>query len=146
FIPGAGRLSSVHLATWTPTTLVRSQAEQTAWQQLFELRQSVLPELEKERQAKTIGKALDAKGVLQGSHPALGAGEAHLEALRELLNVSQIEVHVTPDNGELTRQITVTKALGAKCERCWHWEEDIGEEPQHPTICGRCVEAVQARA
>ncbi|MGA2870446.1 MAG: zinc finger domain-containing protein [Verrucomicrobiota bacterium] len=37
----------------------------------------------------------------------------------------------------------VTKAEGQKCERCWHWEMDIGQNAEHPTICGRCVEAVK---
>jgi len=35
------------------------------------------------------------------------------------------------------------KSDGQKCERCWHWETDIGQNPGHPTICGRCVEAVK---
>ncbi|RYY70673.1 MAG: hypothetical protein EOO24_49540, partial [Comamonadaceae bacterium] len=26
-----------------------------------------------------------------------------------------------------------------KCERCWHWRADVGADPAHPTICGRCV-------
>ena len=69
-------------------------------------------------------------------------GKAHLEALRELLNVSQLEVHAVPGNGEPTLDIAVSKALGQKCERCWHWETDVGSAPEHPTICARCVEAV----
>ena len=27
----------------------------------------------------------------------------------------------------------------AKCDRCWHWRADVGEDPAHPAICGRCV-------
>jgi len=38
---------------------------------------------------------------------------------------------------------SVSKADGQKCERCWHWEMDIGKNAEHPTICGRCVEAVK---
>jgi isoleucyl-tRNA synthetase len=26
-----------------------------------------------------------------------------------------------------------------KCERCWHWRADVGADPKHPGICGRCV-------
>ena len=102
----------------------------------------MLPELEKERQAKTIGKSLDARVVVTGSNPMLVDGKIHLGALRELLNVSQLEVHVAPGNGEPTLGIVVSKALGQKCERCWHWEEDVGEIKEHPTLCGRCVGAV----
>src|SRR2546422_2139730 len=50
FIPDRSALPSVHLATWKPTVLVRSEAEQTAWRRLFEIRELVLPELERERQ------------------------------------------------------------------------------------------------
>jgi isoleucyl-tRNA synthetase len=35
------------------------------------------------------------------------------------------------------------EADGQKCERCWHWETDVGAIPEHPTLCGRCVEAVR---
>ena len=127
-----------------PTTLHRSEAEETAWRHLFEIRELVLPELEKERQAKRIGKALEARVVIAGSNPMLVDGKTHLEALRELLNVSQLEVHHQPNGTDVS--IVVTKALGQKCERCWHWEEDVGEEAQHPTLCGRCVAAVKGMA
>ena len=39
--------------------------------------------------------------------------------------------------------VLVTKAAGQKCERCWHWEMDVGAAAAHPTLCGRCVEAVK---
>ena len=144
FIPGKSGLPFVHLATWTPGALSRSEAERSAWEGLFKLRELVLPSLEKERQAKTIGKSLEARVALTGSNPLLVDAKTHLAAFRELLNVSQLEVHVMPANGEPTLAVMVSKALGQKCERCWHWEEDVGENPAHPTICRRCVEAIGA--
>ena len=146
FVPGQAGLPFVHLATWKPGTLQRSDAERGAWEGLFKLRELVLPSLEKERQAKTIGKSLEAKVTLTGSNPLLTDAKTHLAALRELLNVSQLEAHVTPGNGEPTLDIVVGKALGQKCERCWHCEEDVGATAKHPTLCGRCVEAVEAVA
>ncbi|MDB6015853.1 MAG: isoleucyl-tRNA synthetase [Pedosphaera sp.] len=131
---------SVHLADWKPGGFVPSEKERATWKTLFELRGLVLPELEKARQAKTIGKALDAKVVLSGSNPALVDAKANAEALRELLNVSQLEIKL---EGEQAISITVEKADGQKCERCWHWETDVGVNPEHPTICGRCVTAVK---
>ena len=35
-----------------------------------------------------------------------------------------------------------TPAAGAKCTRCWRWEETVGQHETHPEICERCVEAV----
>ena len=140
FIPGRPT-DSVHLASWKPATFVRSEAEQTAWKELFELRVQVLPELEKARQAKTIGKSLEAKVTLLGKLPLLINGKAHQEYLRELLNVSQLEILIEGEPESLN--VMVTKAAGQKCERCWHWEMDVGAVAAHPTLCGRCVDAVK---
>jgi isoleucyl-tRNA synthetase len=35
--------------------------------------------------------------------------------------------------------VTVETSSDIKCERCWHWRSDVGIDPEHPTICGRCV-------
>jgi isoleucyl-tRNA synthetase len=35
--------------------------------------------------------------------------------------------------------VTVTPSAYPKCERCWHWRSDVGADPAHPSICGRCV-------
>ena len=142
YVPGK-TVDSAHRLTWQPVGLERTDEERTTWKQLLELRQFALPELEKARQAKEIGKALEAKLTFAGSDPALTAGQAHLDALRELLNVSQLEIQ-TGMEGTIT--IWVSKAEGEKCERCWHWETDVGSHPEHPTICARCVKAVQASA
>jgi isoleucyl-tRNA synthetase len=63
----------------------------------------------------------------------------NLDALRELLNVSQVEL---ADDGGETVFATVARAEGQKCERCWHWETDVGTNAAHPTLCSRCVAAV----
>jgi len=133
FIPGKPA-ESVHLADWSPQPFSRTEAEATAWQTLFALREQALPELEKARQSKLIGKSLDAR---VGIASATAAG-ADSEAFRELLNVSQLTLKPV---GE-TLAVTVDKADGQKCERCWHWETNVGQHPEHPTLCGRCVQAV----
>jgi isoleucyl-tRNA synthetase len=79
--------------------------------------------LEKARQAKKIGKSLEAKVVFNGKGPLLTDAKLQLDALRELLNVSQIQLM---EEGGETVFATVAKADGQKCERCWHWETDVG--------------------
>jgi isoleucyl-tRNA synthetase len=44
-----------------------------------------------------------------------------------------------PPSTELGITIGIAKAAGQKCERCWHYETDIGDHAAHPTLCGRCV-------
>ncbi|HEY6168200.1 MAG TPA: isoleucine--tRNA ligase [Verrucomicrobiae bacterium] len=138
FIPGKPT-ASVHEASWKPGVFPRSDAERSAWDGLFTLREKLLLELEKARQAKAIGKSLEARVILRGSDPLFVDANIHLEFLRELANVSQLEVELTASGAE---PIQIVHAEGTKCERCWHWEIDVGEIAEHPTLCGRCVEAV----
>ena len=138
FIPGKSA-ESVHLADWQPQAFARSEAEASAWKSLFVLRELALPALEKARQAKAIGKSLEAKLLLTGSGPLMADGQANPESLRELLNVSQVRCQ---DEAGAAVTAEVTRADGQKCERCWHWETHVGQHSAHPTLCGRCVEAV----
>ena len=138
FVPGKPA-NSVHLAEWKSGGVTRRDAEVESWKNLFLLRELALPELEKARQAKQIGKSLEAKLVVNGSGPLLVDAKLNLDSLRELLNVSQVQLE---NGGGETVFATVSKADGQKCERCWHWETDIGANAAHPTLCGRCVEAV----
>jgi isoleucyl-tRNA synthetase len=140
YVPGK-KVTSAHELTWKPLAFQSSDGERATWKTAFNLRELALPELEKARQAKTIGKALEAKLTISGPEDALREVEKHREFLRELLNVSQLVV--TP-GGESNVSISVTQAAGTKCERCWHWETDVGANPQHPTLCGRCAKAVIA--
>jgi isoleucyl-tRNA synthetase len=137
-VPGQSE-GSVHELFWEPIDFKPTEIERLIWNRLFELRQLALPELEQARQAKIIGKALEAKLTLTGSGSVLAEARSHSEALREILNVSQLEFQTSKDD-----QVTsaVSKADGQKCERCWHWETDVGSHPEHPTICARCVKAV----
>jgi isoleucyl-tRNA synthetase len=145
FVPGKPT-RSVHIACWQPKAFAISEAEQAAWKALFDTRVSVFPELEKSRQSKAIGKSLEAKVELLGyTEGSLDTQKRHSNELRELLNVSQLEVSRSAPlkDGTAAWIPVVKKADGQKCERCWHWETDVGSHAEHPTICGRCVEAVK---
>jgi isoleucyl-tRNA synthetase len=144
FIPGAA--GSVHEAVWEAVGLKLGEAEMADWQEWMALREFLLPHLEKARQEKRIGKALEAKLTIAGKATKAERWKQGKALLRELMNVSQLELEVesvaTPHFMAL--QPSVAKADGTKCERCWHWETDVGSHPEHPTICGRCVAAVKA--
>jgi len=139
FVPGK-TVESIHQSEFKPGAVALDAGETSKWNWLKQWRETLLPELEKARQAKIIGKALDAK--IEIVIPEVQNQLSDQDLLRELLNVSALKIKV----GEAV-SYSVSKADGQKCERCWHWENDIGSNPDHPTICGRCVEAVkQARS
>ena len=142
FVPGKN-INSVHESEWQPSEFLVLQGTDVQekwmpvfrWHFLFEKREILLGHLETERKAKIIGKSLDAKIQLHESDPLLK--DNVVNDFRELINVSQIEITKDP-NAKL-----IVHADGQKCERCWHWEMDIGKNSEHPMICGRCVEAVK---
>jgi isoleucyl-tRNA synthetase len=146
FIPGVE--ASVHESEWQLTQGVTFSTEAEAtWSKLFKTRAEVLPFLERERQSKTIGKALDAKVTLLAPEATgLALEKVHQDDLKELLNVSQLilKSEELPIDLDGAYQSNIEKADGQKCDRCWHWETDVGVNPEYPLICSRCVEAEKA--
>jgi isoleucyl-tRNA synthetase len=127
---------SVHESQWKRHGSPLLFDDIAKWDWLKDWREKILPELEKARQAKSIGKALEAK--VEIVLPQVERQHADSDLLRELVNVSALQIKA----GESV-SISVAKADGKKCERCWHWETDVGSNPEHPAICARCVEAVK---
>lgn len=137
FVPGK-TVESIHRTGWQPIEFTLSVEEGEDWKWLAEWRDRILPELEKLRQAKTIGKALDAKIEIKVPAAQGHLAERNRETLRELVNVSGLLASAGEEPS-----VIVARADGEKCERCWHWENDVGSSKEHPTICARCVEAVR---
>jgi isoleucyl-tRNA synthetase len=139
--PQAGRESSVHLSRF-PTPEEIAPAADAAfledWAQLFLVRDDVLKALEAARQEKLIGKALEAKVRIHADAARTALLHKYSSSLKELLNVSQVEI--AEGDG---LKIETLAADGQKCERCWNYRTDIGVDPRWPTVCGRCVEALE---
>ena len=66
------------------------------------------------------------------------ADRALLESLGEDLRFVLITSGARVVPGEALK-VTVTPATAPKCERCWHYRDDVGADAKHPTICGRCT-------
>jgi isoleucyl-tRNA synthetase len=139
FIPG-NHERSVHSSVWETTGFELTEQERELWSRLFGERELVLAELEKARQNKLIGKALEAKVVLTCAAESHARFASVADDLRELLNVSELELRSGAEDA-----VAIERAGGRKCERCWHWETDLGSDPDHPALCGRCVQAVSGR-
>ena len=104
-----------------------------------------------------IGASLEAHvhleiGELPGTAPlqqalAWLATSTHPEVdnLADWLLVSSLTIGgdvptaVLAETRENDIAVSISRADGKKCERCWHYEDDIGADPDHPTLCGRCV-------
>jgi isoleucyl-tRNA synthetase len=133
------------------------------WSQLRTIRQEVNKVLEQARTAKDIGSSLEAKALLyvadaklrtqlaaMNPADALVPGANHVDELRYLFLVSQVEILDSPQPLTGLKFSTESDALGIgvvdaegqKCDRCWNYSTHVGESSADPTLCDRCVEAL----
>ncbi|HZY61331.1 MAG TPA: isoleucine--tRNA ligase [Edaphobacter sp.] len=141
-----GRKSSVHVALFPDIADIVpgnvSHIEED-WEKLLAVRDTVLISLEAARREKLVGKGLDAKVRIEASEPLFSLLTRYDSSLKELFNTSQVElVHVEHTDSE--PRITTLAADGTKCERCWNYTTDVGNDPRFPTVCLRCAEALDA--
>ena len=145
-----GREPSVHLALFPDIADIvpgRQDDEQKAqWEAMFAMRDRVLAKLENLRAQKLIGKSLEAIVTISFDDQALEAAWRNYEAaLPELFNVSQVNLESVPNTGfEIIPGVSVEASRQPKCERCWRFTTDNGDDPRYPTVCLRCAEALEA--
>jgi len=138
-LPGQSQSqASVHLTEFPRASGIEQGDSRQEWERLFEVRDQVLRVLEEARVAKQIGSSLEAKVTLSASGETLELLRAHQNELRYIFIVSQVELL---EGGELS--ISVSRAAGEKCERCWNYSTRVGESALYPTACERCVEALE---
>lgn len=106
------------------------------WDEIHELRDDVKKSLESFIKDKTIKSSLEAKVKLAAGGAKLGFLKKAENELAAAFIVSEVEI--SDNNAEL--EITIEKAEGEKCERCWSISKTVGQNAEHPTICSRCCE------
>ncbi len=163
FLPdNAERPKSVFLSQLPEANADHADAELgERWERIFRERAEVLKALEQARSAGIIGHPLDAKVVFvkRGSQPSAKLSEwvnTDRARLQDLLIVSQADngaetAPVAKDTASydaplLNCVIQVSKAEGAKCERCWKYDVNVGADQNHPTVCPRCAAVLNAGA
>ena len=153
-LPYAVNEASVFQRGWpTAPDCWRNASLNEPMQQLRELRTSVNKVLEDCRSRQELGASLEAAVRLEAHSPGLQSalqwlndnGQPEVDGLRDWLLVSQLQIGGEPWAELLANQdddvalIEIARARGSKCERCWHYESDVGQHAEHPHLCGRCV-------
>jgi len=134
-LPG-DRSQSVFAQSWWSFPAVG--APELDWSVLLATRDAVRKELEGLRIAGAIGSSLQADVTISATADQLTALHATGDELRFWLQTSSVQVFAEDKFG------AVAKASAAlKCDRCWHYREDVGQHPGHETICGRCVSNIE---
>ena len=140
-LPG-DREPSVHLAefpragdlqVWRDDALVKK------WEQLIEVRNTVNAALEIKRQDKTIGTSLGASVRVKAGGDTARLLESVRSDLAMLFIVSQVELEASGDPAGGI-EVTVEKAQGEKCPRCWRTVPATSPETG---LCDRCTAALE---
>jgi len=104
------------------------------WERIHAIRDAVNKEIEAVRGTGTVGSSLQANVTVT----VAAADHALLSTLGDDLRFVLITSAATLTEGS-ELQVIVTPSTATKCERCWHWRDDVGVDTAHPTICGRCT-------
>ena len=123
--------------------------------QILELRALVNRQLESCRAGGQLGASLEAQVHLEIGDGAETTAQAlqwlessnhpNVDNLADWLLVSALQqggaapAEVLAEASEGGLRVRIARAEGEKCERCWHYETDIGTHSSHPSLCGRCV-------
>jgi isoleucyl-tRNA synthetase len=143
FVPGLPE-PSVHLALF-PEREKADDAVIARWAQLLDVRAEVTKALEEARAARQVAASLEAAVVLRGPARALAPLREHEGRSRvfpgNLANLFIVS-SVTLEEADGPLAVSVERAPGAKCERCWTWSERVGTLAAHPAVCERCAEVL----
>ncbi len=145
FIPGE-RAASVQLETWYGLPLpVQAKLGADYWTQVMAVKQAVNKALEAKRSDGEIGGSLTAEVSLHVNADLHALLSQLGDELRFVLLTSRADL-LQDEAGEATDldglAVSIHKSAHAKCERCWHHREDVGQHAGHDDLCGRCVDNV----
>ncbi len=149
-IPGK-RESSVFLVdfdTGLPAFAEPSGLNDKDWSQLMAVKSAVNKALEVKRSEKLVGSGLSAEVVLYCDDKLSELLHKLEDELRFLLIVSRAKVKPLSEAQDAFAseleglRLKITASEYAKCERCWHHREDVGQHAEHTDICLRCVENI----
>lgn len=126
---------------------VRGETEEfmARWERIRAVRDDVNKALENARGDKTIGKALEAKVILTAQGELYRFLQQNQAVLEPVFIVSKVELEEAGERANALKgeveglYVSVEKASGAKCERCWVYSDTVGSNPEHPTLCARCA-------
>ncbi|WP_184709531.1 isoleucine--tRNA ligase [Comamonas odontotermitis] len=105
----------------------------TKWTRIREIRDVVNKDIETVRGEGKVGASLQAEVTVAAQPEDLALLQTLADDLKFVFITSSAQAVA---GNELA--VTVTPSEHAKCERCWHYRADVGANPEHPSLCGRC--------
>ena len=138
------QVESVMLSDWPEVVAEYDNEElEQKWNHILELKELVAKELEVARAEKVIGHSLNAKVTLFANKKEYEFLKENKELLTTVFIVSALDIKENERKDDVKIGVKVEVAEGQKCERCWKYSTEVGENKEHPTLCHRCAEAIK---
>jgi isoleucyl-tRNA synthetase len=132
--PAGEKSPSIFVETYVDTSAWGGDELLAKWARIRAIRDVANKEIEALRADGKVGSSLQASLAIAAD----AADHALLASLGDDLRFVTITSQaVLSEAAELA--VSVTPSTATKCERCWHYRDDIGVDAAHPTICGRCT-------
>lgn len=128
-----GKTPSIFTETYLPLG-TPNEALLTKWGRVLELRNTVNKAIEAVRTAGQVGSSLQANVTLTVGPEDHALLHSLGDDLKFVFIVSAVALQLGDD-----LSVAVAPSSAAKCERCWHYRDDVGHDAAHPGICGRCT-------
>jgi isoleucyl-tRNA synthetase len=132
----SGTGASVHVEEF-PRSQDRHGGASEEVAELLQLRGVIGQAIEKARQEKLIGNALEAAVVLRSNSDV--TSKMDKEELEEFFILSDLTIEKAKE-----ASASVTKTPHQKCARCWRHRAYVGTSKTHPDLCERCESVVEA--
>ncbi len=155
FMDFAGRGKSVHMANWPDVEDMkkwRNGELDEKWDKILDIRDNVMKFLEIKREKDIIGSSLEAKIILYTEDDGLESFiRENIDLFPPLFKVSQAEVadsrgEEMEKSQDLPLEVSIKKADGQKCPRCWNFSEKVGSSKEFPELCERCSSVMSERS
>ena len=130
---------SIFTETYSDTRSWADPALLEKWQRIGQVRAESNRQIESLRTEGKLGSSLQAEVTVAAGPKMLDTLGSLGDDLRFVLIASAAAVEALSGAGDADFQVKATVSGAAKCERCWHYRGDVGIDPAHPTICGRCT-------
>ena len=115
------------------------EAEQIkVWQEVVSVRGFVAKQIEVLRAEGKVGSSLQAELEFHAPQTTYNALASLGDDLRFVMITSKAEL-ISVSSDSTAMNVLVRASAHKKCDRCWHYRADVGADPAHPQICGRCV-------
>ncbi|MBQ1546319.1 MAG: isoleucine--tRNA ligase [Clostridia bacterium] len=113
------------------------------WDKIHELRDIVKKSIEEEVAKKLVKTSLECSITLSCGGDEYAFIKSVENELKTAFIVSEVKVEDDGNGDKLT--VTVSKAEGQKCERCWVYSPTVGQNAEYPCVCARCASVLRGQ-